>query len=232
MHDIFKKHILRSEKYLLPTLNGAKKIRINEKDYDNFKEVIKDFDKSLFQLPRDITCFESNRYILLLIDQFKNQKGYGKNRKIIVFIKVKNNKEVENYFNYLNIEGELRDDKKLSGVALFSTLLGLRYSEESSNYPDEERVNSLSETQKKAMSFCFDNNDVYLKFSLDVIGLNIKVDKTFYIITKKTSMKVDISEYSNEYIEKKLYSRMSKLVNRIYDSIIYHNIILAERKKE
>jgi hypothetical protein len=232
MYDVFKKHILRKERYLLPTLNGAKKIRINEKDYDNFKEVIKDFDKSLFQLPRDITCFELKRNILLLIDQFKNQKGYDKNRKIIIFIKVKSDKEAENYFTYLNVKREQKDNEKLSGVALLSFLLGLRYSEETDNQSDVERVKSMSEVQKRAISFCFENNDVYLKFSLEATGDHIKIDNVFYIVTKKTSLKVDFLEYTNECMEQYLYKRITSLVQGIYNSVIYYNLSIAERREE
>jgi len=232
MYDVFKKHIIRKEKYLLKALNNAKRIRINEKDYDNFKEVIKDFDESLFQLPHDVTCFELKRNILLLIDQFKNQKGYDKNRRIIIFIKVKSDKEVENYFTYLNVKREQKVNEKLSGVGLLSTLLGLHCSEETDNQSTKERLDSLSKIQKKAIAFCFENNDVYLKCGLEVTGDYIKIDDVFYIVTKKTSLKVELPKYKDECVEQYLYKRMSNLTHSIYNSVIYYNMCLAERREE
>jgi len=223
MYNIFKKHILRSERHLLPIINKAKRIRVDDK----YIEI--DYDKSegdSLQLPYEVTCFEFKRYIILSIDQFRNQKGYWENRKIILFTKmgisrISDTNLIKEHFIYEEtVDEEKQKISALSGDNIFSYLMCL--TEGGKDEKDLFEKKMTSSQLDNIVDFCMSKN-IYLKWEIET-NINdpiIILDDVFYLISKKESLKINLPKYSNDYICDYLNRIGFRLMVDIYKSVVY-----------
>jgi len=225
MYDIFKKHILRKERYLLPVLNKSKKIYVDD-EYINIDDDVdtEDFEKKSFQLPHDVTCLEFKKHILLLVDQFKNQIGFDKNRKLIIFTKIRTyNHDPDLKYRFVKTKEHEKQTITIDGANIISHLLGLqKYEDDKFDILDIEGY--LNKEQKELLTFCA-SNTTYLKWGLET---NIKdglgeLDNVFYLVSKKNSLKVAVPKYKNDeqYISEYLYPLAWYLLRDMYRSVIY-----------
>jgi len=223
MYNILKKHILRKEKHLLTVLNSAKRIRINE-EYLNisYEEISK--DKNNFYLPIDVVFLEFKKHILLLVDRFKNQVGYNKDRRIIILSKIKTYMSDDTDTNicfFKNIDG-MDPQEACNGENMLSCLLGLQEHVE----PNNILGNSIDIQKSKLLDFCVSNN-TYLKWGIEACLVDnqygVKLDHTFYIVSKKASIELDVLDLKHEYIMRYLYDLAASVMIVMYKSITYYN---------
>jgi len=199
MYDDFKKYIIKYERNLLPILNKAKRIQINDKHLEIEDKIV--FKENL-QLPYDVTCFEFKRYILLVIDRFQNQKGYWQTRRLIIFAKVK--ARMNEVFNFIHstkkelLKCDIYYTKiPLTGATLLWNLMGLM------SVPNDKfnlSKHVFTEEQNKIINHCA-LNDPYIKWELEINmeDTDLIFDSIFYLTSKKDFMKINLPEYSEEY---------------------------------
>ena len=188
MFTVFKKYIIKNDRKILSILDDMKLFKIKYiDDYDDNDDIKKEkidiTEKwDTFQLPHNVTGIEIKDIFALVVDKYKNQKGVNKDRYIYILAKIDINSVAESITYSHNV-----------GLNLFVNLIGISIKDlEDTN--DDQFV-ELNNYQKNVLLSTAVSGKKYILLELPMFNnLDIQIPKTFVIINKKKSKKLNVEK--------------------------------------
>jgi|SaaInlV_200m_DNA_3_1039701.scaffolds.fasta_scaffold03100_1 hypothetical protein len=191
MFEVFKKYVIKNDRKLLPVLDDMKLFKIkyidNDEDKDIKRENIDTDEKcDTFQLPHNVTGIEIKDIFALVVDKYKNQKGVNKDRYVYILAKIDINSVAENITYSHN-----------TGLNLFVNLIGISIKdlEDLEEDTTDDQFVELNNYQKKVLLSTAGSGKKYILLELPIFNnLDIQIPKTFVIINKKKSKKINVEK--------------------------------------